>query len=180
MRNNSGFKKDVLFIILPPTLIVILSILSFLYVSIAFFPPRYPHHKLLAKRKEAVSNISTSLKAAEAYYREYGKLANSTRDLGEYVSSIWGCKTNDPRICLKSANEYYSALELTKWYSPEGNHEIEMKSVNDQNIFVATPIGKIKKKGYGVSGCFNSKNGKTKILEMYTKGPNVEIANCDD
>ena len=55
-----------------------------------------------------------------------------------------------------------------------------MKSDNDQNIFVATPTGKIKRKGLGVSGCFNSKNGKTKILGMDTKGPNVEIANCAD
>ena len=35
-----------------------------------------------------------------------------------------------------------------------------MKSDNDQNIFVATPTGKIKRKGLGVSGCFNSKMEK--------------------
>ena len=55
-----------------------------------------------------------------------------------------------------------------------------MKSENDQNIFIATPTGKFKKKGFGVSGCFNSKNGKTNILRMETKGTSVEIANCAD
>ena len=74
----------------------------------------------------------------------------------------------------------YSNLEFIRWYSPSGNYEIEMKSENDQNIFVATPTGKIKKKGLGAFGCFNSKNGKTKILGIDIKGTNVEIANCSD
>ena len=93
-----------------------------------------------------------------------------------------GCKKNNYRFCRNSnsALENYSDLAITKWYSPSGRYEIEMKSDNDQNIFVATPTGKIRKKGFGVSGCFNSKNGKTKVLKMATKGTNVEIANCSD
>ena len=74
----------------------------------------------------------------------------------------------------------YSNSEFTRWYSPSGNYEIKMKSENDQNIFIATPTGKFKKKGLAVSGCFNSKNGKAKILEMSVKGTNIEIASCAD
>ena len=139
-----------------------------------------------ADYNEASGLISSYLKASQAFYTEFGKPATSTKDIGEYVS-IYGCDTNNNRICKKSINDYYqfgnrdfSNLEVTNWFSPSGNYEIEMKSENDQNIFIATPTGKFKKKGFGVSGCFNSKNGKTNILEMEIKGPNVEIANCDD
>ena len=134
---------------------------------------------------EASSYISSFVKASQAFFTEYGKLPASAKDIGQYLS-VTGCKTNDLRKCHNSASDIfssdkdYSDKEITRWYSPSGNYEIEMKSDNDQNIFVATPTWKLKKKGLGVSGCFNSKNGKTKILEMDTKGTNVEIANCSD
>ena len=135
--------------------------------------------KLSINKKELASYLSTYLKASQAFFVENGKLATSTIDLGEYII-ITGCKTNDNYICRTSAVEDYSDKEITRWYSVSGKYEIEMKSDNDQNIFVATPTGKLEKEGFGASGCFNSKNGKTKILGMDTKGPNVEIANCAD
>ena len=142
-------------------------------------PPRFPDAKYRGAQLGISLTLSSSVKDAQAYYGEYGKLADSTKDLGEYIT-ITGCKTNDPSICSNSDPEYYSDKEITRWYSVSGNHEIEMKSDIDQNIFVATPTGKLKKKGFGVSGCFNSKNGKTNVLENVTKGTNVEIANCSD
>ena len=174
---KSGFKKDFP-IILNPTLLLISLISFFVFLNLVI-EPRFPDAKYRAKQLGASSTLSSSVKAAQAYYGEYGKLADSTKDLGEYIT-ITGCKTNDPRICSNSDPEYYSDKEITRWYSVSGNYEIEMKSDNDQNIFLATPTGKIKRKGLGVSGCFNSKNGKTKILEMDTKGTNVEIASCAD
>ena len=130
---------------------------------------------------EANTNVSVFVKASQAFFIEYGKLPTSAKDIGQYIT-VTGCKKNNYRFCRNSnsALENYSDLAITKWYSPSGRYEIEMKSDNDQNIFVATPTGKIKRKGLGVSGCFNSKNGKTNILYMDTKGPNVEIANCSD
>ena len=129
------------------------------------------------KKKEVSSILIMNLKASQAFFTEYNQLAKSTKDIGEYIS-VTGCKTNDSRICRNSDPEYYSDKEITRWYSPTGNYEIEMKSENDQNIFIATPTGKFKKKGFGVSGCFNSKNGKAEILEMSVKGTNIEIASC--
>ena len=171
LYKKTGFKKRY-YPILPITSIITIPFFSFLY-----FPQYKPSVK--AYQKEASTLLTANIKASQAFYKEIGKLATSTKDLGEFIN-ISGCKTNDYRICRTSALEDYSDKEITRWYTPSGNYEIEMKSDNDQNIFLATPTGKIKRKGLGVSGCFNSKNGKTKILEMDTKGPNVEIANCDD
>ena len=131
------------------------------------------------KKNEVLRIFHMNLKASQAFFNENNQLAKSTKDIGEYIS-VAGCKTNDSRICRSSDPEYYSDKEITRWYSPTGNYEIEMKSENDQNIFIATPTGKFKEKGFGVSGCFNSKNGKTKILHMPNKGTNVAIANCFD
>ena len=148
------------------------------FVDLLVWPNHCSDNQFL--QKEAYGDIYGFVKSSKAFFIENGKLATSTKDLGEYIS-VFGCKTNDWRICRYSdSGENYADKEITRWYTPSGNYEIEMKSGNDQNIFVATPTGKIKKKGFGVSGCFNSKNGKTKILGMDTKGTNVEIANCSD
>ena len=171
LYKKSGFKKRY-YPILPITSIITIPFFSFLY-----FPHDEPRVKTY--QREASALLSANIKASQAFYTETGKLATSTKDLGEYII-VTGCKTNDSRICRNTDIENYSNKEITRWYTPSGNYEIEMKSDNDQNIFLATPTGKIKRKGLGVSGCFNSKNGKTKILEMDTKGPNVEIANCPD
>ena len=129
---------------------------------------------------DATNNVSLFLKVSQAFFTEYGKLPTSAKDIGQYVS-VTGCKTNDNRICRNNSySENYTDLEITKWYLPSGRYEIEMKSDNDKNIFVATPTGKFKKEGLGVSGCFNSKNGKTNILEMETGGTKVKIASCAD
>ena len=95
------------------------------------------------RRKEASALLSGYVIASAAFFTEYGKLATSTKDLGKYLS-IGGCNTNNNRICRKSTfgNEDYTNLEITKWYSWSGHYEIEMKSENDQNIFIATASGK--------------------------------------
>jgi len=178
---KSGLKKN--FSTILPISLLLISIC----LGVINLPTKRPN--ALSKQIEAYTSVSSYLKAAEAYYGEFGQLATSTKDLGEYIS-ITGCKTNDNRICRNNSySENYTDLEITKWYLPSGRYEIEMKSDNDKNIFVATPTGKFKKEGLGVSGCFNSKNGKTKILKMETKGTTVEgaiqifpeplMANCD-
>ena len=118
-------------------------------------------------QNEASAYISSFLKASQAFFSEYGKLPNTSKDIGKYIN-VSGCKKNNRRFCLNSAVENYSDSAITKWYLPSGSNEIEMKSENEQNIFIAIPTGKFKKKGLAVSGCFNSKNGKTNILKMDT------------
>lgn len=158
-------------------LIILNILLLFYWINVAFFfQPRCP--SMNPMQKETSTLIASYTKASQAYFSEYGELATSTKDIGQYVA-IAGCQTTGS-LCKKTPFVRYENSEITRWYSPTGNYEIEMKSENDQNIFIATPTGKFKKKGLGVSGCFNSKNGKTNILEMETRGTNVEIANCSD
>ena len=186
LYKGTGFKKKY-YPILPIT-----SLISFVLLFPKFVPS---HHAPTLKdyQKEASTLLSSNLKASQAFFIENRKLATSTKDIGLYIS-IYGCQTTENWLeifiserfsysgsaCNQAQMIDYSNSEFTRWYSPSGNYKIEMKSVNDQNIFVATPTWKLKKKGLGVSGCFNSKTGKTKILEMDTKGTNIEIANCDD
>ena len=173
LYKGSGFKKKY-YPILPITSLILFALL----IRPLYFPDS-TRNTVKGHQREASSIISASIKASKAFFIENRKLATSTKDLGEYII-VTGCKTNDSRKCLKLETENYSDKEITRWYTPLGNYKIEMKSGNDQNIFVGTPTGKIKRKGLGVSGCFNSKNGKTKILEMNTKGTNIEIASCAD
>ena len=118
----------------------------------------------MTRFEKASTILSSNIKASQVFFIENGKLATSTKDLGEYIS-ITGCKKNNYRFCRNSnsALENYSDKEITRWYIPSGNYEIEMKSENAENIFVAPPTGKIKKKGLGVSGCFNLETGATKV-----------------
>ena len=180
LYKGSGFKKKY-YPILPIT-----SLFFFSFIINSYYPS--PSAKIL--QKEASTLVGPYTKASKTYFSEYGELATSTKDIGQYFT-IAGCqKTSNWLYGLKQSffsgpacNEAqmtdYSNSEFTRWYSPSGNYEIKMKSENDQNIFIATPTGKFKKKGFGVSGCFNSKNGKTNILERKNKF-SMERANCAD
>ena len=155
-----------------------LPITSVIFPFSLIFIPSFNEPEKSAMQREMEATLASYVKASQAFFIEYGKLATSTKDIGQYII-VTGCRTTGA-ACKDAQMIDYSNLEFIRWYSPSGNYEIEMKSENDQNIFVATPTGKIKKKGLGASGCFNSKNGKTKILGMDTKGTNAEIANCSD
>ena len=167
---KSGFRKR-FYPFLPIT-----SILFYLFLGFAVPSFKEPEKSAVQRGMEAT--LASYVKASQAFFIEYGKLATSTKDIGQYIT-VTGCWTTGA-ACEDAQLIDYSNLEFTRWYSPSGNYEIEMKSENDQNIFVATPTEKIKKKGLGAFGCFNSKNGKTKILGIDIKGTNVEIANCSD
>ena len=62
--------------------VVIIGILS----SIAI--PSFQNASDKAKQKEASTLIGSYLKAAQAYYTEYGQLAYRAVDLGQYLSLI--------------------------------------------------------------------------------------------
>ena len=170
LYKGSGFKKKY-YPILPIT-----SLFFFFFIINSI--PDYPSPSAKILQKEASTLVGPYTKASKAYFSEYGELATSTKDIGQYVAIV-GCQTTGS-LCKKTPYVRYENSEITRWYSPSGNYEIEIKSENDQNIFIATPTGKFKKKGLAVSACFNSKNGRTNILEMETKGTKVKIANCTD
>ena len=93
-------------------LIILNVLLIFYWVSVSFFfAPRCPSVNIL--QKEASNLLTSNIKASQVFFIENGKLADSTKDLGEYIS-VSGCKTNDSLICRNSASENYSDLEIKR------------------------------------------------------------------
>ena len=52
-----------------------------------------------------------------------------------------------------------------------------MYTLVDKNIFIAEPIKKYSEKLFVISGCFNAKNNRIRILEEKFIGSH-EIASC--
>ncbi len=130
-----------------------------------------------AKQKEPSTLIASYIKASQAYYTEYGTIAKSSKDLGQYMT-VTGCKKNNHNFCKTARTVNYSNSNSTTWYTPSGYYEITMQAKEKGNIFIAKPSGKYSKKGLGVSGCYNSQTGETDVLEMTTKGRNVTLPDC--
>ena len=165
---NSGSKINYI-------LLTVTSILCFL-LAISGMRKTESYYDL-AKQKEPSTLIAAYIKASFAYYTEYGTIAKSSKDLGQYIS-VTGCSKNDSKVCKKATPTDHTYSNSTTWYSPSGNYEITMQAKEKGNIFIAKPSGKYSKKGLGVSGCYNSQTGATDILEMTTKGRDVTIPDC--
>ena len=157
--------------------IISISFFSFLGVLVPEFDTKFDTHRLLQIQKEPATLLASYSKAAQAYFSEHGSIAKSSRDLGKYIT-ISGCQKNNNNFCRKNKSIDHTFDISNSWYSPSGYYEITMKTTSGVNLFIAKPSGKYSRKLYGVSSCFNSKNGKTNILKMETKGTNVEIASC--
>jgi len=102
--------------------VVIIGILS----SIAI--PSFQNASEKAKQKEASSMLASYAKAAQAYYTEYGQLAISPRNLGEYVT-VSACRYGTVSQCKSAGNALYnntSTRTNMRWYSPSGNYQIFM------------------------------------------------------
>ncbi len=128
-------------------------------------------------QKEASTLIASYTKASQAHYTEYGTIAKSSKDLGQYIT-VTGCKKNNNNFCKTARPVNYSNSNSTTWYSPSGYYEITMQAQEKENIFIAKPTGRYAKKGYGVSGCFNSSTGMTKVMEMTEKGTKFKAESC--
>ena len=144
--------------------VVIIGILS----SIAI--PSFQNASDKAKQKEASTLLASYTKAAQAYFTEYGQSPANTADLGQYIS-ITACKGNDPKACKADAPQNLTTATVAAWKSPSGLFDIVMAPSGDYLYFTAVPAGKYATSGFGVSSCFNSKTGATKLTEMTEKGP---------
>ena len=69
--------------------------------------------------------IASYLKAAQAYYTEYGQGARYSSQIGEYVAVI-GCRQFNPQYCKSnnSASVNWSKQNRNQWYTPTGNYRI--------------------------------------------------------
>jgi len=139
--------------------VVIIGILS----SIAI--PSFQNASDKAKQKEASTLLGSYLKAAQAYYTEYGLLAYRAQDLGQYVA-VSGCRYNNAAQCKTNSNAIldYSNSGTTSWYSPSGNYQIRLLRNGSTRInILAYPRSA---SGLGAVGCYSITTGATKLNEM--------------
>ena len=157
--------------------------LTIMSVVLTIYNFTIPNNEILIKaiQKEPKYLISGYVEASKKFFDKEGQLALNSKELGTIIN-INGCARNNYEFCRgqESSQIDYSEKESNIWFSPSGSYEIEMRKANLENYFLAKPTGKFARKLFAVTGCFNSKNGKTNILEMKTRGTNVEIANCSD
>ena len=138
---------------------VIIGILS----SIAI--PSFQNASDKAKQKEASTLLGSYLKAAQAYYTEYGTLAYRASDLGQYVA-VSACRYNNANQCKNNNNAVlnYSNSGTTSWYSPSGNYQIRLiRSGSTRLNILAYPRSA---SGLGAVGCYSTTSGATKLQEM--------------
>ena len=140
--------------------VVIIGILS----SIAI--PSFQNASEKAKQKEASSMLASYAKAAQAYYTEYGQLAISPRNLGEYVT-VSACRYGTVTQCKSAGNALYNNTNTranARWYTPTGNYQIYMNRRSGTMVnFLAYPRSQ---SGLGAVGCYNTSSGATRIQEM--------------
>ena len=168
-KNQEGFTLIELIVV-----VAIIGILS----SIAI--PNFQNSSHKAKQKEASLLLASYTKASQAYYIEYGALPRDTYDLGQFMNVI-GCKNALPKDCRKDPpTNHTNNIGRKSWISPSGFFQIRMnqtpsggsiRSSSTQTIFNAMAAGGYADKGYGVSSCFSSLNGVTRLREE--KGPTI-------
>jgi len=154
LQEEEGFTLVELIVV-----VVIIGILS----SIAI--PSFQNSADKANQKEASTQVATYLRAAQAYFLENGVLPQHSAHLGQNVS-VNGCGAPSPSAC-KNWTENYAIHARTVWYTPSGLYELRMESIGNTFYFRASADGNYY--GMGVSGCFNSLTGATKLVEMTTK-----------
>ena len=91
--------------------VVIIGILS----SIAV--PAFRNASDKARQKEASTLIATYVKAAQAYYTEFGTAAQNATNLSEYIQ-ITGCSQATTTQCASSAP--VAVTSGTTWNAPSG------------------------------------------------------------
>ena len=151
---NSAFTLVELIVV-----VVIIGILS----SIAV--PAFRNASDKARQKEASTLIATYVKAAQAYYTEFGTAAQNAANLSEYIQ-ITQCSKATTTECASLAPT--AVTSGTKWNAPSGAFTIEMAYGNNQTTFTANSTG--SPQGRGVSGCYNNSTGATKVVDASSSG----------
>ena len=139
--------------------VVIIGILS----SIAV--PAFRNASDKARQKEASTLIATYVKAAQAYYTEFGTAAQNAANLSEYIQ-ITGCSQATTTQCASAAP--VAVTTGTTWNSPSGAFSITMAYGSNRTTFTANSTG--NPQGRGVTGCYNNATGATKVVDATSAG----------
>ncbi len=166
-RNQEGFTLVELIVV-----VVIIGILSAIAI------PSFQNASDKAKQKEPTVLIAGYLKAAQAYYIEYGMLPVYTSHLGQYVSVV-SCRRNYPAYCKNNLPRDYTTINSMSWTTPDGYFDIYMRIRSNKLAFRAMPVPVYQNNGYGVSGCYNPQTGSTKVVEQTRRmGRSIPYVDC--
>ena len=146
--------------------VVIIGILS----SIAV--PAFRNASDKARQKEASTLIATYVKAAQAYYTEFGSAAQNATNLSEYIQ-ITGCNKATTTDCASTAP--VAVTSGTTWNAPSGAFSFVMAYGSDKTTFTANSTG--SPQGRGVTGCYNNATGATKVVDASSAGA-VSTPDC--
>lgn len=146
--------------------VVIIGILS----SIAV--PAFRNASDKARQKEASTLIATYVKAAQAYYTEFGSAAVNAANLSEYIQ-ITGCSNATTTQCASAAP--VAVTTGTEWNAPSGAFSFVMAYGSNKTTFTANSTG--SPQGRGVTGCYNNATGATKVVDASSAGA-VSTPDC--
>ena len=165
--NKEGFTLVELIVV-----VVIIGILSAIAI------PSFQNASDKAKQKEPAVLISSYLKAAQSFYTEYSTIPQNTRDLGQYMTVV-ACRRNFPEYCKNNPPRDYTNLPSISWTTPDGFVDIYMRIRSNKLTFRAMPVPVYVNSGYGVSGCYNSQTGATRVVEHIRRmGRSIPYVNC--
>ena len=166
-KNQDGFTLVELIVV-----VVIIGILSAIAI------PSFQNASDKAKQKEPAVLIAGYLKAAQAYYIEYGTLPVYSSHLGQYVSVV-ACRRAYPSYCKNNTPVDYTKLNSMSWSTPDGYFDIYMRIRSNKLTFRAMPVSVYQNNGYGVSGCYNPQTGATKVVEQTRRmGRSIPYVDC--
>ena len=69
-------------------------------------------------------------------------------------------------------------LPQGEFHSPDGYFDIYMEVSGNNVYFRALPVPVYASSGFGVTSCFNSQTGATKVVERTIKGRGVPRISC--
>ena len=177
-RNQEGFTLVELIVV-----VVIIGILSAIAI------PSFQNASKKAKQSGAAAQIGTYIKAAQAFYSEFGMPVQNAGSLANYMNVV-ECNYHLVSYCKSTNNQRdigvaYPASRA--WNSTSGLYTLTMRS-SDNNRFRLNALPQRQDIGlrqaysyvdYGVSGCFNYSTGATKIILWNKLGyREVKDLNC--
>ena len=165
-RRQSGF-----------TLVELIVVVAIIGILSAIAVPSFQVAGDKARQKEASTLIAAYLKASQSYFTEYGALPNYSRDIGLYID-VAGCRRNYPAYCKSNPARDYTNLTSRSWTTPGGYFDIYMEKVGSNIYFRALPVPIYSSSGLGVTACFNSLSGSTKLVNRTTSGRSVPRISC--
>ena len=159
-NNEEGFTLVELIVV-----VVIIGILSAIAI------PSFQNASKKARQKGAAAQITTYIKATQAYYSEYGLTVNKAGDLANYMNVVQ-CRYHIINYCKNTNNQQDIGVNYPStraWNSTSGLFTLTMRSSNNikfrlnalpqrQDTWVST----YSQQDYGVSGCFNYLTGAVK------------------